>query len=206
MKIKKGGRRRGFVAGGGRIRLRRPVNLPGSVDEKISLWVMLGRDVSFSPIMTRNKGHFRVVFVVSVETAISSMLDPIVADQRDVRRDGFVRADQMDSICVRKRGSRRISASSRMRVVICGSGIGAAVPVSLLVVPFVMAWRSESGVETRMSDLTMVLLPCAGVSDAESSTSLFSVSAMFSFNLIPFLKAVMRTPVLADNFRPSFTI
>lgn len=165
------------VPGGGWMRLRRPVSLPGSVEAKISLWVIVGREVSLRPIMTRRRGGggcWSLVFsylVVRVSVAISSMLEPIVADQREVWREGFVRADQMDSVCVRKRGSMRTSASSRMRVVMLGSGSGGeAESLSASSCLRVMAWRRESGVETRMSDLT--ILSRVAPSDPESSESL----------------------------------
>lgn len=170
----------------------------------MSLWVMLGRLVSFRPIMQRRRGErffdliFRVVWrVVMVEVVSSSMLLPIVADQREVRRWVFVQADQRARVWVRKRGSRRTSASSRIRLVMFGRGSGE------FEFEGVMALRRERGVETRMSDLTRGVFIVSSGSDAESSCSAVEMS---SCSRMPFLKAVMLTPVRAASFRPSFTI
>jgi len=170
----------------------------------MSLWVMLGRLVSFRPIMQRRRGGRFVGWIlrvdsraVMVERASSSMLEPIVADQREVRRAGFVHADQMERVWSRKSGSRRTSASSRMRWWTCRSWRG------VLELEGVMALRRESGVDTRMSALTRGVFIVSSTSDAESSCSAIAIS---SCNFMPFLKAVMRTPVCSASFRPSFTI
>lgn len=57
-----------------------------------------------------------------VDWARDSMDEPMVADQRDVRREGFEQAVQMARVCERKSGSRRTSASSRTSKLTAGRG------------------------------------------------------------------------------------
>src|SRR5271163_3778369 len=110
-----------------------------------------GRAESFRPTTTRrSEGPCFVVMSrscwreVMVSKAKDSMFEPIVADQREMRRSREVQADQMARVWARKRGSRRTSASSRTRLLTLGREY---VEVELSV----MALTKSRGVVTRMS-------------------------------------------------------
>ena len=139
-----------------------------------------------------------------------------MADQKEILRWVLVHALQIASVCSRNNGSSRTSASSNTRCRTEGSDSFSSA--------FFLdrALTNASGVVTRISlfvrasvfllsfdlaDLSASSSPSDSEPDVESSESLSALSSSArATTCIPFLMAVIFTPVPIANLRPSLTI